>query len=109
MSTVTKEKIRPLGNKIVVKRDEAKERSRGGIIFPDAGKEKPRLGTVISAGPGEICVATGKPVALEVKDGDRIIFSSYAGTEVKLEGEPYLVIDSGDVLAVIEEGNADVD
>ena len=93
--------IKPLGDKIVVKRLEAQEVTKGGIVLPDSAKEKPREGMVISVGPGKV-LDDGKRGALQVKANDRILFSSYAGTEVKLDGEEYLVMSEEDVLAIVE-------
>lgn len=105
--TQTKKKVRPTGNRLLVKRDEAKDKTKGGIILPDTSKEKPRLGSVLEAGPGIPNERTGAMVPPEAKPGNKIIFSSYAGTEIKIDGEEFLIIDSGDVLAIIE-GATDV-
>jgi len=94
-------KIRPLNDKIVVKRLEAEEKTKGGIVLPDTAKEKPREGRVVSVGNGKI-LENGKRSTLQVKENDRVIFSSYAGTEVKLGGEEFLILEEGDVLAVVE-------
>ena len=93
--------IKPLNDKIVVKRLEAEERTKGGIVLPDTAKEKPREGRVVSVGVGKL-LENGKRAALTVKAGDRVIFSSYAGTEVKLSGEEFLILNEDDVLAVVE-------
>ncbi|GIW71827.1 MAG: 10 kDa chaperonin [Planctomycetota bacterium] len=94
-------KIRPLNDKIVVKRLEAEEKTKGGIVLPDTAKEKPREGRVISVGEGKL-LKNGQRAPLSVKANDRVIFSSYAGTEVKLEGEEYLILSEDDVLAIVE-------
>ncbi len=94
-------KIRPLNDKIVVKRLEAEEKTKGGIVLPDTAKEKPREGRVISVGQGKL-LKNGERAPISVKEDDRVIFSSYAGTEVKLDGEEYLILSEDDVLAVVE-------
>ena len=98
---MSKPKIRPLNDKIVVKRLEAEEKTRGGIVLPDTAKEKPREGRVLAVGTGRL-LDTGKRAPFSVKENDRVIFSSYAGTEVKLEGEEYLILSEDDVLAVVD-------
>ncbi len=94
-------KVRPLANRILVKREEADEQVRGGIIIPDTAKEKPQEAKVIEVGPGRLD-EDGKRVELEVKKGDRVLIGKYAGTEVKLDGEDHLILREDDVLAVIE-------
>ncbi len=94
-------KIRPLADRILVKREEAAETVQGGIISPDSAKEKPQEGKVVAAGPGRLD-ENGKRVAMEVKKGDRILLSKYAGTEVKLDGEEHIIMREDDVLAIIE-------
>jgi len=94
-------KIKPLGEKIVVKRLEAKEKSAGGIVLPDAAKEKPQEGRVVALGEGRL-LEDGKRVPFSVKVGDRIIFASYAGSEIKLEGEEHLILQEDDVLVIVE-------
>ncbi|MBP5232362.1 MAG: co-chaperone GroES [Planctomycetes bacterium] len=93
--------IQPLGDKIVVKRLEAAEVTKGGIVLPDSAKEKPKEGKIIAVGPGKIC-DDGKRGAMQLKKGDRVLFTSYAGTEVKYDGEDYLIMSEEDVLAVVE-------
>ena len=93
--------IQPLGDKIVVKRLEAAEITKGGIVLPDSAKEKPKEGKVVAVGPGKIC-DDGKRGALQLKKGDRVLFSSYAGTEVKLDGKELLIMSEDDILAVID-------
>ena len=92
--------IKPLGDRIVIKVLEKEERTKGGIVLPDTAKEKPQKGEVLAVGSGEII--DGKKVPLEVKVGDKIIFSKYAGTEVKIDGEEYLVLSERDILAIFE-------
>jgi chaperonin GroES len=94
-------KIRPLNDKIVVKRLEAEEMTKGGIVLPDTAKEKPKEGRVISVGQGKL-LKDGTRAEFGVKENDRVIFSSYAGTEIKLEGEDFLILSEDDVLAVVE-------
>ncbi len=93
-------KIRPLGDRILVKRVEGEEKSKGGIIIPDAAKEKPQEGKVIAVGKGKT-TEDGKLIALEVKAGDRILFGKYSGTEVKLDGEEHLIMREDDVLGIL--------
>jgi chaperonin GroES len=94
-------KIRPLHDRILVKRLESEEKTKGGIIIPDTAKEKPQEGLVVAAGPGRVN-EDGKVTALDVKKGDKILFGKYSGTEVTLEGEEHLIIREEDVLAVLE-------
>ena len=94
-------KIRPLADRILVKREEPSETVRGGIIIPDTAKEKPQEGKVVAAGPGRLD-DDGKRVPLEVKKGDRILMGKYAGTEVKIDDEEHLIMREDDVLAIIE-------
>ena len=94
-------KIRPLHDRILVKRIEEEEVSRGGIIIPDTAKEKPQEGKVIAVGGGKI-LDNGQKVALDVKAGDRILFGKYSGSEVKIEDEEYLILREDDVLGVIQ-------
>ena len=94
-------KIRPLNDRIVIKRLEAEEKTKGGIVLPDTAKEKPKEGRVISFGQGKL-LDNGTRAEFTVKENDRVIFSSYAGTEVKVSGEEYLILSEDDVLAVVE-------
>ncbi|HNR12493.1 MAG TPA: co-chaperone GroES [Thermodesulfobacteriota bacterium] len=94
-------KIRPLQDRIIVKRVEAEEKTKGGIIIPDSAKEKPQEGIVTAAGPGKVA-NDGKKIALTVKEGSRILFSKYAGTEIKIDGEEHLIMREDDVLGIIE-------
>lgn len=98
---MAKLKIRPLNDKIVVKRLEAETKTKGGIVLPDTAKEKPKEGVVVSLGTGKL-LENGSRASFQVKEKDRVIFSSYAGTEVKVDGEEYLVLSEDDVLAVVE-------
>jgi chaperonin GroES len=94
--------IIPLEDRILVKPLEAEEKSKGGIILPDTAKEKPQEGKVIAVGKGKL-TEDGKLIPLEVKVGDRVLYSKYAGTEIKIDGEEHLIIRQEDVLAIIKE------
>ena len=94
-------KIRPLQDRVIVKRLEEEEKTKGGIIIPDTAKEKPQEGKVIAVGKGKI-TDEGKLIPLDVKAGDRILFGKYSGTEVKIEGEEHLIMREEDILGVIE-------
>jgi chaperonin GroES len=94
-------KVRPLHNRLIVQRLDEDEKTRGGIIIPDTAKEKPQQGRVEAVGPGRRD-EKGNLIALEAQKGDRVLFSKYAGTEVKLEGDDYLIISEDDVLAILE-------
>lgn len=94
-------KLRPLEDRVVVKPIEAEERTKSGIVLPDTAKEKPQQGEVIAVGPGRY--EDGQRVPMEVKVGDKVIYSKYGGTEVKIEGEEYIILSSRDILAVIEK------
>ena len=94
-------KIRPLHDRVIVRRLEEEEKTKGGIIIPDTAKEKPIEGRVIAVGDGRV-KKDGTRIALEVKKGDRILFTKYGGTEVKIEGEEHLMMREDDILAVIE-------
>lgn len=95
-------KIKPILDKVLVKRMEPKEMTKGGIVLPDTAKEKPKEGKVIAVGEGRR-LEDGKVVPFQVKEGDRVIFLSYAGNEVKIEGEEYLILEEDDIIAVVEE------
>jgi chaperonin GroES len=93
-------KIRPLNDRVIVKRIQEEEKSKGGIIIPDTAKEKPQEGKVVAAGPGK--QEDGKVIPLGVKAGDKILFGKYSGTEIKLDGEEHLIMREDDILGVIE-------
>lgn len=95
-------KIRPLNDRVIVQRLEEEDKTAGGIIIPDSAKEKPAQGRVIAVGPGKLS-DTGDRVALQVKEGDRILFSKYGGTDVKFDGEDYLIMREDDVLGIVEK------
>jgi len=92
--------IKPLHEKVVVERMEAESKSAGGILIPDNAKEKPMRGVVIAVGPGRV-LENGDVKALEVKKGDKVLFGGYAGSEVKLEGKDYLIVNESEIYAVI--------
>ena len=94
-------KIRPLHDRILVKRQEEKETKKGGIIIPDSAKEKPQEGKVIAVGNGKV-TDEGKKISLDVKTGDRIHFGKYSGSEVTLDNEEYLILREEDVLCILE-------
>ncbi len=94
-------KLKPIADKIVVKRLEAEEKTKGGILLPDSAKEKPSEGKIIALGDGKV-LENGERAEFQVKKGNRVIFSSYSGTTVKFEGEEYLIMSESDVLAIIE-------
>jgi chaperonin GroES len=94
-------KLRPLHDRVIVQRIEEENRTPGGIIIPDTAKEKPQQGKVVAVGKGKI-LDNGKEIPLNVKEGDRILFSKYAGTEVKIEGQEYLIMREDDILAIVE-------
>jgi len=92
--------IKPLHEKVVVERMDAETKSAGGILIPDTAKEKPMRGTVIAVGPGRV-LDTGEVKALDVKKGDKVLFGGYAGSEVKLDGKDYLIVNESEIFAVI--------
>jgi chaperonin GroES len=94
-------KVVPLNDKIVVKRLEAEEKTAGGIVLPDTAKEKPKQGKVLSVGEGKL-LENGQRAKFQVRDGDRVLFTSYAGSEVNIDGEELLIMTEDDILAVIE-------
>ena len=94
-------KVRPLHDRVIVKRVEEEEKTKGGIIIPDTAKEKPIEGKVVAVGKGKI-LENGKQQPLEVKKGDKILFGKYAGTEIKIEGEEHLIMREDDIIAIIE-------
>src|SRR5579859_3829543 len=94
-------KIRPMGDRIVVKASNREAVTKSGIVLPDTAKEKPQEGEVLAVGPGKV-QDSGKRVALEIEVGQRILFAKYAGTEIKLDGEEYLIMRESDVMGIIE-------
>jgi len=94
-------KIRPLNDRVLVIREEEEQKTVGGIIIPDTAKEKPQRGKIVAAGPGKIG-EDGKRIPLEIKEGDRILFSKYAGTEIKLDGVEHVFMREDDILSIVE-------
>ncbi|MBA2227600.1 MAG: co-chaperone GroES [Thermogemmata sp.] len=94
-------KITPLNDKVLIERVEADEKTAGGIILPDTAKEKPKQGKVLALGEGKL-LENGQRVPFQVKVGDRVLFSSYAGNEVQIDGKEYLVMSEDDILAVVD-------
>jgi chaperonin GroES len=92
--------IKPLGDRVVIKKLEAEEKTKGGIVLPSQAKEQPQIAEVVAAGPGG--VVDGKEIKMEVKVGDKVIFSKYAGTEIKYDGEEYTIVRQSDILAIME-------
>ncbi len=99
--SVTKIKIRPLGDKVLVKRIEAEAVTAGGIVLPDSAKEKPKRGRIQAVGDGKL-LDTGERAKLQVKKGDEVLFTSYAGTEVKVGGDELIIMDESDILAILD-------
>jgi len=102
MATVSQTQIRPLADRVVVKPLEETEQMRGGLYIPDTAKEKPQQGEVIAVGPGRL-TDEGQRIPLEVKEGDRVLYGKYSGTEVTVGDETYLILRESDVLAVIQQ------
>ena len=94
-------KIRPLHDRVIVKRESEEEKTKGGIIIPDTAKEKPVEGKVIAVGAGKL-MDDGKKQPLEVKKGDRVLFGKYAGTDIQIDGEEHLIMREDDIIAIIE-------
>jgi chaperonin GroES len=95
-------KIQPLHDRVIVKRVEEEETTKGGILIPDTAKEKPMEGIVVAVGSGKIEGEGKKKVPLEVKEGDRVLFSKYAGTEIKIDGEEHLIMKEEDIIAIVK-------
>jgi chaperonin GroES len=95
-------KIRPLADKVLVQRLEAENKTAGGIVLPDTAKEKPQRGKIMSVGQGKL-LEDGTRKKMQVKKGDTVLFTSYAGTEIKIDGKEYLIMDESDIMAVIEK------
>ena len=100
MATASSTKLRPLGDRVVIKPTPREEMTKSGIVLPDTAKEKPQEGEVLAIGPGRID-DNGNRVPLDVKVGDRVIYSKYGGTEIKHSGEEYLILSARDVLAIV--------
>ncbi len=101
MAKAAAPKIRPLGEKVLIKRLEAEEKTKGGIVLPDTAKEKPQKGTILALGDGKL-LDDGTRASFQVKVGDKVLFASYAGTEIKVEGTEYMLMDESDILAVLD-------
>ncbi len=93
-------KIKPLGDRVVIKPAAAEEKTKGGIILPDTAKEKPVVGEVVAVGPGKVA-DDGKKIVMEVKVGDKVLYGKYSGTEVTIEGDEYLIMREADIFAVV--------
>jgi chaperonin GroES len=94
-------KLKPLNDRVIVTREEKEQKTAGGIIIPDTAKEKPQEGKIVAAGPGKLD-DNGKRIPMEVKKGDRILFSKYAGTEIKIDGVEHIFMKEEDILAVVD-------
>jgi chaperonin GroES len=94
-------KVRPLHDRVIVKRIEEEEKTKGGIIIPDTAKEKPIEGKIVAAGNGKV-LENGSKVPLEVKKGDRVLFGKYAGTDIKIDGKEHLIMREDDIIAIME-------
>jgi chaperonin GroES len=100
-ATATKSKLRPLGDRVVIKPSEREEMTKSGIVLPDTAKEKPQEGSILAAGPGKI-LEDGKREAMDVKVGDKVLYAKYAGTEFKVDGEELLIVSQKDILAIVD-------
>jgi chaperonin GroES len=94
-------KVKPLHDRVIVKRVEEEEKTKGGIIIPDTAKEKPVEGLILAVGDGKVA-DDGKKIALEVKAGDKVLFGKYAGTEIQIDGEEHLIMREDDIIAIVE-------
>ena len=101
MATATKKTLKPLSDKVIVQKLEPEEKTSGGIIIPDSAKEKPQEGKVIAVGPG-LVDDKGQRKPIDVKEGEHVLFAKYSGTEVKLDGEEYLILSERDILAIVK-------
>lgn len=96
-------KLRPLNNKVIVKPTKAEEKTKSGLFIPEVAQEKQQEGEVIAVGPGKVNENTGARNSIDLKPGDKVLYGKYAGTEFKLDGEDVMMLDEGDILAVIEK------
>ncbi|HSH21939.1 MAG TPA: co-chaperone GroES [Candidatus Caenarcaniphilales bacterium] len=103
MATATATKLRPLGDRVVIQPTPREEMTKSGIVLPDTAKEKPQEGTIVAVGPGRIGDDNERE-PMDVKEGDKVLYAKYAGTEFKVEGEELLIVSQKDILAVVEEG-----
>ncbi len=101
-ATAASTKLRPLGDRLVIKPTPREEMTKTGIVLPDTAKEKPQEGMVLAAGPGAV-LEDGKRGAMDVKEGDKVLYAKYAGTEFKVDGEELLIVSQKDVLAIVED------
>ncbi len=95
-------KVRPLGDKIIVKRDEAQSKTESGIFIPEAAKDKPKQGKIVALGSGILNKDTGKYMPFTVKKGDTVLFTTYSGTEIKIDGETFIIMTEEDILGIID-------
>jgi chaperonin GroES len=102
LATATATKLRPLGDRVVIQPTPREEMTKSGIVLPDTAKEKPQEGKIIAAGPGRL-TDEGKREPMDVKEGDKVLYAKYAGTEFKVDGEELLIVSQKDILAVVEE------
>ncbi len=102
MATATATKLRPLGDRVVIKPTPREEMTKSGIVLPDTAKEKPQEGTIIAAGPGRLN-DEGKREPMDVKEGDKVLYAKYAGTEFKVDSDEFLIVSQKDILAVVED------
>ena len=100
-ANVSSKKLKPLGDRVVIQPSPREDVTKSGILLPDTAKEKPQEGTILAAGPGKI-LEDGKREAMDVKEGDRVLYSKYAGTEFKVDGEELLIVSQKDILAIVE-------
>jgi chaperonin GroES len=101
-ATAASTKLRPLGDRVVIKPTAREEMTKSGIVLPDTAKEKPQEGTILSAGPGRI-LEDGKREAMDVKEGDKVLYAKYAGTEFKIDGDELLIVSQKDILAIVKD------
>ena len=101
-AVATKLRLKPLGSRVVVKALEREEMTKSGIVLPDTVKEKPQEGKVLAVGPGDRHPDTGERIKVDLKEGDRVLFQKYSGTEFKLDDEEYIVLNEKDILALVE-------
>jgi chaperonin GroES len=97
----TQVKIKPLEDRVIVTIDQEEQTTASGLVIPDTAKEKPQQGTVVAVGPGKRSEQTGEQITLDLSEGDKVLFSKYGGTEVKVEGQEYLILSARDILAVL--------
>ena len=101
MATKTSVKVNPLADRVVIRALEESESMRGGLYIPDTAKEKPQQGEVVAAGPGKFDEKGGQRIPMDVKVGDKVLYGKYSGTEVTIDGQPYLILRESDVLAIV--------